>query len=91
MLFDSSTPDAFWLDVTNAGLGVFCLACIVAIGWAIVQDVREKRHARVTEHSRSDYHVLDSPEFGLTMADGGQPLEPTSTNHEKPRRDRGKA
>jgi hypothetical protein len=84
-MFDPSTPDAFWLDVTNAGLGVFCALCLVAIGWAIVHDLRDKAHARAIEKTQSTFHVLQSPELGLTMADGGKPIEQGSetTREEK--------
>lgn len=74
-MFDPSTPDAFWLDITNAALGLFCLACLVAFAWSIARDVRDKQRERSLDRAQSEMHVLHSPELGLTMADGGRPLD----------------
>lgn len=74
-MFDPSTPDAFWLDITNAALGLFCLACLIAFGWTIYRDVRDKQRERAADRAQSQMHVLHSQELGLTMADGGRPLE----------------
>ena len=82
-MFDPSTPDAFWLDITNAGLGVFCLVCLVALGWAVVRDLRDRHHAREVEEAQNSFHVLHLGELGVTMADGGRPVDEPSTETRK--------
>ncbi|HEY6555300.1 MAG TPA: hypothetical protein VI669_18225 [Vicinamibacteria bacterium] len=67
--FESET---FWLDLTNIGLGVVTLVCLVAIGLGVVQELlpRLQRHA-----AREDDHALLTPDLGWTMADGGRRIE----------------
>ena len=72
MLFDPSNPEAFWLDVTNAGLGVLCLVCLLAIGWGVVRELAY-RFRRRSIRSVSDPHTLQHAALGMTMADGGEP------------------
>jgi hypothetical protein len=79
-MFDPSTPDAFWLDITNAALGVFCALCLVAIAWAVVRDLLDKQAERSRERADSPSHILQSPELGLTMADGGRPIDTPAKN-----------
>lgn len=76
MLFDPRQPDAFWLDVTNAALGVFCLVCVLAIGWGVWRDLslRARRHS--IHLLRSDTHAHFDPRLGTSMADGGEPVRP---------------
>jgi hypothetical protein len=63
--------EPFWLDLTNIGLGVVTLVCLVAIGLGVVQELlpRLPRHT-----AREDDHALLTPELGWTMADGGRQL-----------------
>jgi hypothetical protein len=63
--------ETFWLDLTNIGLGVVTLVCLVAIGLGVVQELlpRLPRHT-----AREDDHALLTPELGWTMADGGRQL-----------------
>lgn len=64
--------ETFWLDLTNIGLGVVTLVCVLAVGIAVVQDLlpRLRSHA-----ARDDDHALLTPELGWTMADGGRRIE----------------
>jgi hypothetical protein len=75
MLFDPSNPDAFWLDVTNAALGVFCLICLLAIAWGIARDVQLRLRQRSIHLLRSDPHAHFDPALGASMADGGEPVD----------------
>jgi hypothetical protein len=83
MLFDPSNPDAFWLDVTNAALGVFCFVCIAAIGWGVWQDLSVRWRRRSIHVLRSDPHSHFDPMLGPSMADGGDPVD-RSTNGDEP-------
>ena len=38
-------PDPFWLNVTNAALGLATLVLVLALGWSIAAElVRKRRH-----------------------------------------------
>lgn len=63
--------ETFWLDLTNIGLGVVTLVCLLAVGFGIVKDLLPKVLSRL---ARKDDHAVFTPELGLTMADGGQPV-----------------
>jgi hypothetical protein len=80
----------FWLNMTNFALGMVTLVALVlvfsAVGWDLL--VRKVRSPRT--HAGLDLNTLDSelramlqgshsmyePGLGLTMADGGEKIEP---------------
>ena len=64
--------ETFWLDLTNAALGVVTLVCVLAVCVGIVQDLLPRLRSRFA-HEKDD-HALFTPELGLTMADGGRPI-----------------
>jgi hypothetical protein len=80
-----SDPQTLWLNFVNLGLGIVTLVCIAAIGYGVLQDVRERVRkragARVSNREVSDLmsglggHAFHLPGLGMTMADGGEPLE----------------
>lgn len=76
--------DEAWLNGTNALLGIVTVAAVFAIGAAIFHDVvlKFRQRARARQHFVFDQHALHVPEFGLTMADGGEPVndKPESKN-----------
>jgi len=93
----------FWLNVMNFAFGaITVLALLVvlgAVGWDLL--ARRARRAQDNEaHSlnaglqamlHAGSHTLSVPELGLTMADGGERIEPSDTAEpeppdEKPRR-----
>ena len=69
--------DEAWLNATNALLGIVAAVAVVAIGGAIFHDVLTKYRQRVAarRHFVFDQHALHVPELGLTMADGGEPID----------------
>lgn len=63
--FESGT---LWLNVMNWALGALTAACIAAVIVAALRTPHAKRHAA---------SALGAGDIvGLTMADGGKPLEP---------------
>jgi hypothetical protein len=64
--------ETFWLDLTNAALGVVTLVCVLAVAFGIVQDLLPRLRSRFVREE--DGHALFTPELGLTMADGGRPI-----------------
>jgi hypothetical protein len=65
-------PDTFWLNFTNAALGVVTLICLLAIGAGVVQELLARRRAAAEPQ---DDHAFVTPELGMTMADGGRRLD----------------
>ncbi len=78
--------DPFWLNVTNAGLGVVILICVAVIAIGIVKDTlaRRVRRAAMETEMDGDLRALVGdggdlfavPGLGLTMADGGEQAPP---------------
>jgi hypothetical protein len=82
-----SDPQTLWLNLTNVALGVVTLACLLVVGYSILLEVRERAQRRaaagagVDREMRDligsfDDHAMHLPELGLTMADGGEKIEP---------------
>jgi len=77
-------PSAYWLNVTNAVLGLVVLICCVAVTVGIALELaanRKKRRGLAAldrEVSQMvgafDSHTFNVPSLGLTMADGGEPV-----------------
>ena len=83
----------FWLNMTNFALGIITLLGLVivfgAVGWDLL--VRKAQSAR--EHGNLDLSTLDGelramlhgshslyePGLGLTMADGGERIDPAES------------
>jgi hypothetical protein len=78
-----SDPQTFWLNVTNLALGLVVLICVLVMTAGILQELRERARrraahpTRIDAHGRVDDHAFVTPELGLTMADGGEPLSPS--------------
>ena len=88
MLFDPSDPDAFWLDVTNAALGVFCLACLLGIGWGLWREFLYQRRRRSIHVLHEDPHTHFDPALGASMADGGEPVDDEGSDQDRDSRHR---
>ena len=82
-------PSTYWLTFTNAALGVVVLICCIAVGIGIVQEVaaRRKKARAMSKLDREvtdlvaafqDGHAFHVPTLGVTMADGGEPIEKNS-------------
>jgi hypothetical protein len=96
-----SDPQALWLNAANIGLGIATLGCFVALGYGVVKDLldrsrrrREAGRALAREMNAAVTNrggdVFEVPGLGMTMADGGEPIEQTPKSAErvarKPRR-----
>lgn len=93
----------FWLNMTNFSLGIITLLALVvvfgAVGWDLL--LRKVHHARELGSTdlnnfdddlramlHSGSHSLSVPGLGLTMADGGERVEPSKSedSDQKPRK-----
>ena len=81
-----SDPSTYWLTLTNAGLGIVVLVCCIAVAAGVVQELAERRRKRAADRqldrevadlvaSFQDGHAFHTPGLGITMADGGEPLD----------------
>jgi hypothetical protein len=80
-----SDPQTLWLNIINLSLGLVTVVCIAAIGYGVLQDVRERARKRASDRaieraamnvvSGLGGHAFDMPGLGLTMADGGEPVD----------------
>ena len=69
----------------NIGLGVVVLICCVVVAFGVVQELaaRRKKRASMANLDREvadlvltfDGHSFEVPGLGVTMADGGEPLD----------------
>jgi len=75
-MFTLNDPDTFWLTLTNIGLGVVTLICCVVVAAGIVQEVVLRvRRSRALRSLATDDHALLITGLGVTMADGGVPVD----------------
>jgi len=83
-----------WLNITNFGLGIVTLIALLvvffAVGWDLL--VRKVGRPPAVDLRNIDAdlkallqgsHSLSVPELGLTMADGGEPIEPSTGKSSK--------
>jgi hypothetical protein len=80
-----SDPSTYWLTVTNVLLGIVTLACCAAVAFGVAQEVvaRRKKRAAMSRMDGEvadliagfDGHALHVPSLGMTMADGGEPVQ----------------
>ena len=81
-----SDPSTYWLNITNAALGLVTLICCIAVGIGVLQELatRRKRSASLSKldsevsdlvASLGDGHAFHIPALGATMADGGEELK----------------
>jgi|GEM_PF-422557 len=80
-----SDSQTLWLNIVNFSLGLVTLVCIAAIGYGVLRDLRDKARkravGRVTDREVTELvsglggHAFNMPGLGVTMADGGEPLD----------------
>ncbi|MGB2869798.1 MAG: hypothetical protein WBD36_15195 [Bacteroidota bacterium] len=66
--------EAVWLNITNAALGIVTLACLILVGRAVFQELVARARKAVHIPVEQDDHAFDIESLGITMADGGEPI-----------------
>lgn len=82
----------FWLNMTNLALGIITILALLlvfgAVGWDLLVRTLHKVHAPKSAYPsdidaelqamlHGGSHSLSVPGLGLTMADGGERVDPT--------------
>jgi len=67
-------PGTFWLNVTNAALGVFTVVAFAMVAGAVVVELAERLKKRLAA-AAGDAYTLHVPALGATMADGGEKIK----------------
>ena len=83
-MFNWSDPNTFWLNITDIALGIVTLASLAFVAQAAFREVYARLANRVSVRLHEDSHAFTLPELGLTMADGGEPINtPKNDKHPK--------
>ena len=72
-MVDWGDTETFWLNVTNAVLGLVTLIAFATVVGAVLVEVLAKVRKRVAS-AVEDFHTLTAPVLGTTMADGGEKI-----------------
>ncbi len=71
----------FWLNVTNAALGLVVVGAVLIVGFVMVRAYLQAKEpqaaaagvgAKLAAMLHDESHQMIVPELGLTMADGGE-------------------
>jgi hypothetical protein len=76
-MFESMNSETVWLTITNAGLGIVSLVCIIAVGVVAGKEIYADMKEKVRVPQLQDDHSFMLSDLGITMADGGERLEKT--------------
>ncbi len=79
-LLNWSDPEAYWLNATNAILGLVVVVCVVIMAGGMVHEIiarvrqRRRMDAELDRDMQllNDEHAFNVPGLGITMADGGE-------------------
>jgi hypothetical protein len=74
-MFDTMDSETLWLTITNVGLGVVTLVCIIAVGVVITKEVFADARSKVKIPQLQDDHSFMLADLGITMADGGKRID----------------
>jgi hypothetical protein len=77
-MFDISDPQTFWVNTTNIVLGLVTLCCAAPIGSVVINELLERWVGRVLGSTAADGHTIAVRGLGVTMADGGEPVDDES-------------
>jgi hypothetical protein len=69
---DWSDPQTLWVNLTNLGLGLVTLVCLVVVGVSIARELLERARVKARAAAWEDDHAFALPGLGWTMADGGE-------------------
>ena len=71
-MYGADGSEAFWLDFTNIALGLVTLICVIVV---VAGVVCELGHRLSRAKKLADDHAFETPDLGVTMADGGERID----------------
>jgi len=74
-MFSSMDSETLWLTITNIGLGIVTLVCVIAVGIVITKEVFADARKKVKVPELQDDHSFMLADLGITMADGGKRID----------------
>lgn len=74
-MFNSMDSETLWLTITNAGLGIVALVCIIAVGIVLTKEIFADVRSKVRIPQLQDDHSFMLHDLGITMADGGKRID----------------
>lgn len=77
-------PETGWLNATNAILGIAVLICLFAVGRVVLAELRALAVKRARASLATDDHTFDLATLGITMADGGEPINEMAIKPKRP-------
>ena len=82
-MFHFAGNEAFWLNVTNLGLGLAVLGILVAVLVSVGKEALARIRMRMAL-PRRETHAFVVAGLGLTMADGGERIPPKDEAKPRP-------
>lgn len=79
-MFDSMDSETLWLTITNFGLGIVTLICLIAVGIVVTKEILADVRSKVRVPQLQDDHSFMLRDLGITMADGGKRLDEKETS-----------
>jgi len=71
-MYGADGSETMWLNFTNIALGLVTLACVIAVAAGVVHELGHRlSHGKTL----ADDHAFETPELGVTMADGGERID----------------
>jgi hypothetical protein len=64
--------ETLWLNFTNIALGLVTLVCVIVVAAGVVHELA---HRLSRGKKLADDHAFETPELGVTMADGGERID----------------
>jgi len=89
--FDWNDPTTLWLNLTNLGLGLLILGSVGVLFGGIGMELLARFRASLRQGAArldTGLHVVHTRELGLTMADGGEPVEDPTPAPKRPSKKR---
>lgn len=74
-MVDTLDPETIWLNLTNAALGLVTLICLLAVIYVTVKEAIDRWVVKGRIPVESDTHAFHIEDLGITMADGGEPVD----------------
>lgn len=74
-MFNSMDSETLWLTITNVGLGIVTLICLIAVGIVVSKEIFADVRSKVRIPQLQDDHSFMLRDLGITMADGGKLID----------------